>query len=43
MVENFNTVSSMATGKYVKFLASDDLIDKFSIEKLIFLFGIHKI
>ena len=42
MVENFNTAASMATGKYVKLLASDDLIDKFSIEKLITPFKIYK-
>ena len=35
MVANFNIVSNLANGEYLKFLASDDKLDKFSIEKLI--------
>lgn len=35
MVENFNIVSKLATGKYIKFLSSDDKLNKNSLEKSI--------
>ena len=35
MVENFNILSKLAKGKYIKFLASDDKLDKNFIVKSI--------